>query len=154
MANREWLKGKGESLGVEVRIWGSAGPSAREAIEQQLDVKLGDEIRDFVETVGNASIGSFMIVAAGDAQRQMSAVTETNAARSVNAGLPREYIKVMDHAGESYFYDASSGGVYAFDSLNIDPAMKTLSFDGFEKFLEWAFEETKLQSEDNEFAFY
>jgi hypothetical protein len=153
MANREWLNGKSASLVVETRTWGSSGRSAREAIEEQLDVQLGDEIGEFVETIGNASIGPFMIVVAGDEQGQMSAVTETNVARSVRAELPREYIKVMDHAGESCFYDARSEGVFAFDSLNIDPAMKTLSFDGFDKFFEWAFEEAKLQSEDNEFAF-
>ena len=59
----------------------------------------------------------------------------------------------MDHAGESYFYDAETDAVYAFDSLNIAPQMKTLTFNCFDKFLEWAFEEAKLQSEDSRFAF-
>ena len=152
MANKEWLNMKSESLGVEIRIWGESGTSPCDAIEQQLDVQFGDEIREFVETVGNASIGPFMIAVGGNDQGQMSAVTETNASRSVNAELPRQYIKVMDHAGESYFYDARSNEVHAFDSLNIDPAMKTLSFERFDKFLEWTFEESKFQSEDSEFA--
>lgn len=153
MANEKWLNAKSDELEVEFRIWGERGRSIRESIEQQLDVRLGKEIANFIESVGNVSIGPFLIAVAGNDQGQMSAVTETNSVRADCPELPTHFVKVMDHAGESYFYDTDSDQVHAFDSLNIDPAMKTLSFDGFDKFLEWAFEEAKLQSEDSRFKF-
>jgi hypothetical protein len=148
MADKDWVNTTGNRLGVETRIWGASGRSVCERIEGQLGVILGDELTEFAETVGNASVGPFMIAVGGNEQGQMSAVAETNSARMVNNDLPRSYVKVMEHAGESYFYDSQSHEVHAFDSLNIDPAMKTLSFSGFNKFLEWAFTEAKLQSED------
>lgn len=153
MADAKWLIAKGKILGVQARSWGSSGHPSLESIERELEVRLGSQIADFVETLGNVSVGPFLIAVAGNERGEMSSVTETKAARTICATLPHEYVKVMDHAGESYFYDSRTGGVYAFDSLNVNLSMKTLSFDDFDRFLEWAFEETKLQSEDGRFAF-
>lgn len=156
MANREWLDAQQATSGVEVRVWGRQGADARTDIERELDVTLDEEIGSFVETVGNASIGPFMVVVAGSDDGAMSAITETRTCREAANAMPSHLVKVMDdEAGGSYFYNATSGEVEVFESipLNPDPTLRMRAFDGFDKFLEWVFQEAKLQSEGSEFAF-
>lgn len=158
MANRAWIDKKQSISGVEVRIWGRKGYKPRREIERELGITLTEEIADFVETIGNASIGPFMVIVAGSNDGAISSITETIACREISNSMPIHLVKVMDdEAGCSYFYNASSGKVEVFESvpLNFDPRSRIRVFDGFDKFLEWVFEEAKIQSEneDNEFAF-
>lgn len=156
MANREWVDERQATSGVEVRVWGRQGTDPRTDIERELGVTLGEEIGSFVETVGNASIGPFMVVVAGSDDGAMSAITETRTCRETANAMPTHLVKVMDdEAGGSYFYNAKTGEVEVFESvpLNPDPSLRMRVFDGFDKFLEWAFQEAKLQSEDSEFPF-
>lgn len=156
MANRAWIDEKQSVSGVEVRVWGRQGVDPRRDIERELGVTLGKEIAAFVETVGNASIGPFMVVVAGSDDGAMGAITETRSCRETASAMPVHLVKVMDdQAGGSYFYNAKSGEVEVFESVPLDPDLHSRMrvFPGFDKFLEWAFEEAKLQSEDNEFAF-
>jgi hypothetical protein len=153
MVNRKWFEEQTEMSHVKSRIWGRCGEDACSEIESELGVQLGDEISDFIGTVGNASVGPFMLTIAGSDDRSMSAITETKTCRADVGTMPVQFVKIMDHAGESYFYNAESGTVEAYDSLNVNPSMCTLRFDGFEAFLKWLFKEAKSQSEDTAFAF-
>ena len=152
MATCDWIYEKKASSGVDVRVWGQRGRESCSEIEDGLEVTLGDELESFVETVGNVSIGPFMLAIAGGVGSEMSAIAETKASRE-SARLPLSLVKIMDHAGESYFYDTLSFEVVVFDSLNIDRSMPTLSFGSFDEFLNWLFEEARRQLEDPEFAF-
>jgi hypothetical protein len=156
MANRKWIAEKQSTSGVEVRVWGRQGAHQRMEIERELGVTLGEEIASFVETIGNASIGPFMVVLAGSDDGAMSAITETRTCRETANAMPMHLVKVMDdEAGGSYFYNAKSDEVEVFESvpLNPDPLSQMRVFAGFDRFLEWTFEEAKLQSERNEFTF-
>lgn len=156
MANRKWIAEKQNATGVEVRVWGRHGAHPRVEIERELAVTLGEEIAFFVETIGNASIGPFMVVLAGSEDGAMSAITATRTCRETANAMPMHLVKVMDdEAGGSYFYNAKSHEVEVFESvpLHPDPISRIHVFAGFDRFLEWAFEEAKLQSESNDFSF-
>jgi len=156
MADREWLDEKQSSTGVEVHIWGRHGVKVRQEIERELDVVFDEQLASFVETVGNAGIGGFMVLIAGSDDAAWNCITETKRCRGLVPQMPADLVQIMDNgAGSTFFYNANSGEVEVFESvpLNPDPHSRMRVFAGFDKFLEWAFEEAKLQSEDNEFAF-
>ncbi len=150
MVNKDWLLASGVRLGIEVRVWGAAGASIRRLLEEQLGVQLSLDLKEFAESVGNVGIGPFVIALGGDGEERMGALAETKAARVLETTIPMHFVKLMDHAGESYFYDANSEEVSVFDSLNLDPMMRTLRFSGFVEFLEWVFEEARRFEQDNE----
>jgi hypothetical protein len=153
MADAAWLNSQSKTFGQEARIWGRRGTDVRDQICDELGVTLDDEISSFICTVGNVSIAPFLVSIAGGNDGAMGAIERTKSLREVEPSLPPFLIQIMDQAGELYLYNDKNGTVAAYDMLNLDPTMKTLSFSSFDEFLTWVFKEASLQADDDMFKF-
>lgn len=153
MINVDWLESKSREFNVDMRIWGASGPDLRRELESRVGVAFTDPISQFIENIGNVSLGHFQLIVGGDDEGQMSVATETESARKQDHFLHKGFLKIMDHAGESYFFDVGSNVVLAFDSMNTGEGMQTMEFPDFQKFIEWLFSEAKASSEDDRFKF-
>jgi hypothetical protein len=125
--------------GLDHRVWGRAGAGVAAAIESALGVQLSSDLRDFAERLGNLVVGPFSIVVSGSEAEDFSCVTETLRAREEHA-LIGNRVKLMDHAGEDYFFVPETQGVECYESINLDPAMTTQRFHSFAEFLDWIVE--------------
>jgi len=135
-----------QRLSGENRIldpWGLCGEQAILRIEAGLNVKISGSIREFVFELGNLRIPPFSIVLSGDMVGRFSAVTQSK-------NLWNEYpflaalqnIKLMEHAGEDFFYSCNNGDVMAFESVHPIPGMETLRWSSFDEFMNWIIAES------------
>lgn len=142
-----------EESGGQYRAWGVSGSEAVNHLSARLGTELASEFREFVENFGNLSVDPFLIAVTGNEAGEMSAESSTDLLIRDNVKLPPGLLRIMEHAGESYFVDPASGEVCAFDSLNINPAAQTLKFGSFDEFLRWAVKESAEQLHDSRFKF-
>lgn len=142
-----------EEVGVNWRAWGLSGSEAASNLSARLGIELASEFREFVENFGNLSAGHFLITVTGNETGEMSAETSTGVLQSEDSNLTPVYLRIMDHAGESYFVNAVSGEVSAFDSINIKPPERTLHFTNFDDFLRWILRESAEQLLDARFRY-
>lgn len=142
-----------EQHGTQFRAWGASGSDVAKCISDRLNAPLPQEFRHFIEDFGNISISPFLIAVTGNKEGEMTALESTETLRRGGLDIPQGYLRIMEHAGESYFVDVASGIVTAFDSLNITPSAKTLEFGNFDQFLQWIVKESTEQLQDPRFEF-
>jgi hypothetical protein len=133
---------------VKGKCWGRRGHDVVNEIETSLGVALNVELRGFAENVGNAIVGPFSVVVTGSEDGKFSCITETRTIRCLEYQCSK-LVKIMEHAGESYFAVSDSDSILCYDSLNMKQGMETQLFHSFAAFVDWLFEEAKLaRSED------
>ena len=140
-------------MGVSWRAWGLSGSEAANNLSARLGIELASEFHEFVENFGNLAVGHFLIAVTGNEKGEMSAEFSTELLQCDNINLSSGNLRIMEHAGESYFVDAASGEVSTFDSLNIKPTERTLDFANFDEFLRWIVKESAEQLRDERFRF-
>ena len=143
MWSREELEQRIATAGIKGKCWGRFGRSAIDEIEQALEITLCTVLRDFGGNVGNLIVGPFSLLVCGSEDRVLSCVTETAVIRRSGNPYAKRLVKIMDHAGESYFGVSDSDAILCYDSINIAEGAETQSFSNLEQFVNWAFEEAK-----------
>lgn len=142
-----------EESGAKYRAWGLSGSEIANRLSARLGTELASELREFVENFGNLSVDPFIVAITGNEKGEFSAESSTDQLHNGEVGFPAGSLRIMEHAGESYFVDLASGEVAAFDTLNITPTARTLKFDSFDEFLKWVVKESAEQLHDSRFQF-
>jgi len=151
MWTRDELSRQIEEKRLTGACWGRIGRRARIELEQELGIVLDGELGEFAENVGNFRVNPFNVLVTGDENALLTAASETRSLRASPCfHLPHTYVKIMDHAGESYLYDAATGRVVAYESLNATLGSETLTWPNFRAFLEWLIEEASYHLSERE----
>jgi hypothetical protein len=124
MWNREQLEQRMAAAGLKGKCWGRFGNAAVEDIEATLKAALPTELRSFGEHVGNVIVGPFSVIVCGSDDRKLNCATETLKMRTGNNRQSHKLIKIMDHAGESYFAASDTEEIRCYDTLNVTEGME------------------------------
>ncbi|HUU83203.1 MAG TPA: hypothetical protein VM243_06830 [Phycisphaerae bacterium] len=124
-----------------------------ERVERGLSIRLGQQLRGFTTGIGNLRVDPFNIVVAGDDEGRFSTVTETQCLWSENPPLRKaKFVKLMEHAGEIYLYNPDTERVAAYDAFRPVTGEETLTWESFDQFVEWVFEEARAIAKGQEFC--
>jgi hypothetical protein len=106
---RENFEKKMRSENVDYNIWGKHGKSCVSELESKLNFKFVQEVKSFIENIGNLGIGSDDIIFTGPENSPTSCVTESEDVGLMNSDCPIKAVKIMDQNGVSFvlFEDGS-----------------------------------------------
>lgn len=123
--------------GLTCEAWGDSGEIAATAIEASLGVQLPNELRSFVQNLGNLRLDPFDLCIAGDPQRRVGAVASTKSLRENVPDAPVSAVQIMEHAGEVFLLRVPSGEIVAHESARPVLGAETLRWGNFVEFFDW-----------------
>ncbi|MBI1323704.1 hypothetical protein GC170_11035 [bacterium] len=151
MASREWIEKFAQELGVNIHIWGRHGRRYKDQIENELGVKLCDQMSEFVESVGNISLFGVEILVTG-VDDKYNCIVSTIDAREDAAWLPRTVIRIVKQE-ENMFYESDSGNIVGFDAVPFEPyrAEEFVRYEDLKSYIRYLIE---TDAEPNPFEKY
>lgn len=124
--------------------WGRRGLVVLDEIRNVFGYGIPPDICEFIMNYGNVVLGPFSINITGGEGGVMGCILETKALSfSLDPGLG-SVMKILDHAGESYFYVFDDKLIKSFDSLNIACGCETGVFEDLSGLINFAFNEAML----------
>lgn len=135
MWNRKDFEERMKKENIEIRYWGRYGKSVLEELERALKFKFNDEIRSFIEEIGNLDMGSCDIVIAGNEKNTYNCVTESKDVELLQEDEPATGVKIMDDAGMSYILH-KDGSIKAYEHTYIKPDGIVFSYDSLSHLVE------------------
>jgi hypothetical protein len=128
------------NMGLDGAPMGERGSQVVQRIECELSIKLPDDMKSFIENVGNVGIGPFLIVFGGVDGR--AAIEETKKL-NIDSLLGSAFL-IMEYAGESTLFVPRNGCISAYDSFYMMQGQELRKHETFSEFLDWVFREAKL----------
>ena len=84
---------------IRFRFWGRRGKHVVNELEEQLNFKFSDEVRFFIEEIGNLDLGSYDVIISGDEEGSCNSISESEQVGLFNKNQPSKGVKIMDSGG-------------------------------------------------------